>query len=424
MIKKKPLIALGFLVFCCISFCLFKAIKQTEISQRPDVTICGPIVMADGIGRQTAELALALSKKYKVQIQSRHVDKTDLPAKIKKLLKKSYSQPAHVVIVEESLWAPGEPFDRFFSSVDGGDQIRLAYSMLESTRIIPEWVMMMNLYFDAIIVPDPFLIDAYVNSGVTLPVFHIPLGIDIEDFLKAPLKKPKTKGPLVFGCLGNGIERKNHKMIIQAFAKALGNHENAWLYINCRSAVPEVREEILNEINKQNCNNIRYTEICLKKDAYLKFFSSIDCLLSFSKGEGFSIQPREAMALGIPTIVTDNTAQTTICNSGLTKVVASSISEPCYYFGRQIPDGERFNCALEECVAAIQDVYLNYSQYASKGPMMRKWASAYSYSHLSRQYESLVAPKKVILGDVNEVTPDYIITTSQELYNKYMRLKK
>jgi glycosyltransferase involved in cell wall biosynthesis len=188
--------------------------------------------------------------------------------------------------------------------------------------------------------------------------------------------------------------------------------------------VPEVRDEIIAEIIKQNCSNIKYTEVCLNNDAYLKFFRSVDCLLSLSKGEGFSIQPREAMALGIPVILTDNTAQMTICQSGLAKVVSSTIAEPRYYYGRPINDGEHFNCNVDEAAAAIRDVYLNYSQYANKGSMMRKWASAYNFKNLGAIYESLVSPKKIALGDANEISAGGIVTDSQALYNKYVNLMK
>jgi glycosyltransferase involved in cell wall biosynthesis len=380
--------------------------------------------MADGIGRQTVELAATLTKKYTVQVISDFVVKADVPSAVWDMLKIKYKKPAPVVIVERSIWAPGDSLDQIFPTVDSNAQIRYAYSMLESTRIPAEWVMLINLYFDAVIVPDPFLIEAYLQSGITIPIFHIPLGLNLADLLNSPLKKPKTKEPLIFASLGAGIDRKNHTMAIQAFAKALGNNPNAQLYINCREGNPKIIQEICAEIAKQNCNNIRYTELRLRKDAYLKFFRSIDCLLSFSKGEGFSIQPREAMALGIPAIITNNTAQRTICNSGLVKVVSSDIPEPCFYFGRSISDGERFNCSLEECASAIQDVYLNYDQYLEKGPMMRKWASFYDYSHLSSQYECLVSPRKVVLGDVNEITKDCVYTNSKPLYEKYIALLK
>lgn len=420
--KKKKILLLAFSFIFCLG-AVYPFYKKSKIYDfQADVAIWGPIVMADGIGRQTVELAEALRKKHKVQILSNHVEKTDIPLETRKILKTKYKKPPKVIIVEESLWGPGDPLNRFFSETDSKDQIRFAYTMLESTKIIPEWVMMINLYFDAIIVPDPFLVDAYQSSGVTVPIFHIPLGIDIGNFLEAPLKQAKTNGPFVFACLGTGIERKNHKMAIQAFAKAFGNNENVHLHINCRTAVPEIRNSIIEEIKKQNCSNIKYTEVRLRKDAYLKFFSSIDCLLSFSKGEGFSIQPREAMALGIPVIVTDNTAQSTICKTGLVKSVLSPIAEPRYYYDRNLSDGEHFNCHFDDAVAAIQDVYENYDNYLSNGPEMRAWASAYDYKNLTPLYESLVAPKNIILGKTNEVSTDSLTTNSPQLYEKYKKI--
>lgn len=429
-INKKILFSSFFvlLILFCLPFCIRLGVRSfnkfVTLMQRPDVLIHGPIIMADGIGRQAVELAQVLSKKYCVHIKSRYVNKIDLPSTILKMLKMKYKQPARIAIVEESLWSPGDSLDRFFPTADSKDQIRFAYSMLESTRIVPEWVMMINLYFDAVIVPDQFLVDAYIKSGVTVPVFHIPLGLDMRPFLEAPLKKAKQKGPFIFASLGTAIDRKNHIMAIRSFAKAFGNNENACLYINCREGTKEVKKEIINEIVKQNCNNIKYTELRLKKDAYLKFFRSIDCLLNLSKGEGFSIQPREAMALGIPAIVTHNTGQSTICESGLVKVVPSNIPEPCYYFGRTVQDGERFNCTLEDCVAALQDVYANYQKYLDLGPAMREWAAAYDYDRLSSQYECLVSPPKIVLGEENKITAECLYTNSQDLYQKYLKIAR
>lgn len=387
---------------------------------RPDVMIQGPVLMADGIGRQTVELAQTLSRKHRVQILANYVNKKDVPSSVKDMLRMKYKKTAPVAIIEECLWFPGNPLERFFSTTDSSSQIRYAYSMFESTQIMPEWVMMLNLYFDAVIVPDPFLVDVYVNSGVTIPVFHIPLGIDIRDFLQAPLKTSKTKGPFVFASLGKAEDRKNHVMAIQAFAKVLGNNPNAILYVNCRAGEQEFKEELRREVLSLNCNNIKFTDVCLRKDAYLKFFSSVDCLVHLSKGEGFAIQPRESMALGIPVILTNNTAQTTICNSGLVKVVSSDIPQPACYGKRVV--GEQFNCDIDECAAALLDVYFNYNKYLDKGSEMRDWAAQYDYKNISSQYQCIVSPKKVVLSDVNQITEDSIYTTSELLYNKYSRI--
>ncbi len=406
-------------VFSLFFFSEFFRLKWIQ----PDVKIWGPVHMADGIPRQTVELAQALKDKYTVEIKTTFFEKTDVPQSILPLLNKKYQKKARVVIIEDIIWHPGLKIDRFFKTTEGKDQIRVAYSMWEATQIIPQWVLMMNLYFDAVIVPDPFLVDVYKNSGVTLPVFYIPLGLDLKELLKAPLKEEKKEGPFIFAALSSGLERKNLVTTIKAFAKALGNNPGARLYINCRFADPDVREAILSEIQKQGCSNISYTEFQLKKDAYVKFLKSVDCLLSLTKGEGFSIQPREAMALGIPVIVSDNTAQSTICKTGLVKVVPSAIAEPAYPFHDPHPCGHQFNCDVDEAALAIEDVYNNYQQYLSKGPLMRKWASGYDYSELTPIYESIVSPKQVILGKTNEFLPDgTMITDSEQLYNKYVKV--
>ena len=47
--------------------------------------------------------------------------------------------------------------------------------------------------------------------------------------------------------------------------------------------------------------------------------------------------------------------------------------------------------------------------------------SQYSWNNLKYRYLNLVKPKKIILGDKNEVTDDYFMTNSKKLYRKYLR---
>lgn len=426
--RKKHILfySLGILSTVCASFFFYNCSQKKQPIQKkkiPDVTIVGPIKMADGIGRQTAELANSLKEDFEVQIVADYIDRTDLPRSVERLLGKPYTEFGRVVVFEESLWYPGAPIERFFGNITQNNQIRIAYSMLESTRIPQEWVMQLNLYFDAVVVPDPFLIEAYRESGVVIPIFELPLGLDLKNFLQAPLKS-KAKSPMVFGNFSAGLDRKNHLLLVKAFAKALGNNPGAVLKINMRQGDPEVIEAISDEIQRQGCSNIQFTQIPLKNDAYLKFMQSIDCYVSLSKGEGFSIQPREAMALGMPVIATDNTGQSTICNSGLIRSVKSAILEPAYYFKSKFNSGYRFNCELQDAVDAMKDVYLNYESYLGKAAEARQWASQYCYSNeaLAKKYKTLIFPKKVMLGSENKLSEGCLVTDSVELYEKYQKL--
>jgi len=212
--------------------------------------------------------------------------------------------------------------------------------------------------------------------------------------------------------------------LIKAFAKALGNNPNAALVINSRYNDITTRNKIMDTLAECKCSNIFYSDIVLRKDAYLKLFENIDCYVSLSTGEGFSIQPREAMALGIPVIATNNTAQSAICKTGLVRSVKSEILQPAHYYNHRLPTGYQFNCTLEDATAAIKDVYLNYDYYLSKGVESRKWASTFSYSNENniKSYQTIVNPKDVVLGNENTITNDCIITDSKELQEKYQRL--
>lgn len=424
MSKKKYKILLLFVLIVGISvlgkFIFFK--KHSLL--RPDVTIIGNIVMADGIGRQTAELAKALSEKYRVQIKGKILSSNDLPSKIKKLCKKKYKKQGKIVILEDCLWFNGHEIGSHFKTARNDEEIRFAYSMLESTRIPYEWVLYLNLYFDAVIVPDPFLIDAYKNSGVTLPIFHIPLAVNIDKFLQRPIKKRKENNPMVFANLSSAHNRKNQVTLIKSFTKVLGNNPKAMLVINSRGGFDETKNNIKKAINESGCSNIHFSNFQLKGDAYLNFFENVDCYVSLSKGEGFSIQPREAMALGIPVIATNNTGQTTICQSGLVKAVKSNVLIPADYQEYLPSVGQMFDCTVDDAAEAFLDVFHNYDQYLQQKEEARKWASQYSYSNknLTQLYETVINPKEVYIGSKNVISKDGIETTSSELYKKYKRL--
>lgn len=384
---------------------------------RPDLTVIGFIHMADGIGRQSVEVMDALKDYISINfIKTRKNVKIDIPPGVRKILHNKNKQIGTVVLFEDLLWRPDAENFRILQTPKESDRIRIAYSMFESTRIPPEWVILMNTYFDAVAVPDAFLIEVYRNSGVNIPIFEVPLGLNLYDFLNAPLKE-KIKRPLVFANFSTCIQRKNHITLVKAFSKAFGNSKDVQLLINCRYSDKETKDAVCKYIADSNSSNIIFSSLCLDNSAYFALFQTVDCYVNISKAEGFSIQPREAMALGIPVIITTNTAQTTIAKSNLVKSVSSTIEEPAlFYWGAQI--GTDFNCDVDDVAAALRDVYENYEQYLQKAQAARDWARQYQFENLKDYYLSLVKPKRVILGEEDKIGPDFLMTKSIELYEK------
>ncbi|MBS0648192.1 MAG: glycosyltransferase [Verrucomicrobia bacterium] len=408
-------------VFTCAALCAVFYPVYLRFWQQPDLTVCGFVDMADGLGRQSIELIEAFQDELNVSfLPTRAHRLADVTPALQRVVARKKKQLGKVVIFEDLLWWPQEEKYRKMASRDSKDSIKIAYSMFEATKIPNEWVVILNNHFDAVAVPDHFLRDVYKNSGVKIPIFIVPLGLNLKPLLEQPLKQQRHS-PMVFGNLGAGSDRKNQLLLVRAFAKAFGNDPNVRLRINCRGGEREVCNAITREIVQQGLTNVEFTQFSLSRAEYLKLFQEIDCLVSISKSEGFSIQPREAMALGIPVIATDNTAQRTICDSGLVRTVHSPFQELSICpWGNAY--GYAFNCTMDSVVEALHDMHNNYESYLQKAPSARKWAEQYQYENLKALYRSLIKPKKVVLGTVDQVTELDLTTVSEELVEKYKRI--
>ena len=340
--------------------------------------------------------------------------------------------------------------------------IKIAYTMFESTAIPDNWVPILNSKFDMAIVPDQFLVEVYQNCGVQIPIFVLPLPLMLQKFLDlTPQVQPHK--PFVFGMTGGFWKRKNHIRVLKAFAREFGNSQKVQLKLHGRFGEDEIIKELYDEIAKYQLTNVEVIVKPFSSDEYLEFFKSLDCYVFLSMGEGFSITPREALACGMPCILTDNTAQTTICNSGAVKVVRSELLVPamydCHYdncgtanscldsvnrflqisnfdvlgdaLNSSVMDDEddfilrsgfigyQFDCTLGDARKAMRDVYKNYSDYLEKASHGREWVKCYLKENLISKYVSIVKPESIVLGKENIIGDTFLVTNSKELYEKY-----
>ncbi len=390
----------------------------------PYLTIIGPVNMEDGLGRQAIELCDSLYGKETMQCVGLDTIKlTNVPKRLIPIIKtpENHLPFGSIVIFDFCLWFPhGKPHYKLLTLPKPEDQIRMAYSMFESSQIPKQWVEILNERFDLVVVPDPFLVDVYKNSGVEIPIFELPLGLNLKKFLNKPLKNNRNK-PFVFANLGSSIFRKNQIKLIQAFAKAFGNNPDVELIINSRTAIRMFHLKVEQEIKRLSLSNVHFKLQRLPEKEYISLMMNADCLVNNSLGEGYSIQPREAMALGIPVILTDNTAQSTLCQSGIPLSIPC-YAEPAYYDFLNGYYGDFFNHEVDDLANALTEMVKNYGEYLSKAEAAREFAAQYDYSHLIGRYQNLIHPKEVQLGRQNLLTEEVLITNSDALFQKYQRI--
>ena len=385
-------------------------------SQEPgeyDLTVVSSIDFNGSVRRHGIGLIDCLKNKVSMNfILTRECDLNGVNDDVQKVVLCTDKTPGNVAILEDPLW---------YADAMPDSPIKIAFSVFESTKIPQKWVKTLNTKFDAVIVADPFFKSVYRNCGVKIPIFHIPLGIFIDEFLEKPIKKAPSK-PFVFGTCARFFGRKNHELLLKAFVQEFGNNKNVTLKMNGGGVrgVEKIFTLLKQIIATSKISNVHVTNDALAWPDYVDYMSGIDCYINISQGEGFSITPREALAVGIPCIVTNNTAQKTICESGYVRTVPSNILIPIKKDGESI--GNRFDCSLKDVRAALRDVYKNYNVYLEKAREGRAWVQQYRWINLQKKYMNLVMPNELILGDKNQITDDYLMTNSKKLYDKYQEL--
>jgi len=387
-----------------------------------DATIVGWCANFDGIGRHFCAFAEALSDTLNVNAALTFpIRKQSFPPAVQKVLQEKQDVAGRVSIFVDILWLPYSWFPGY-QKIPEGSLIKIAYLVFEATQIPREWLEILHTHFDAVAVPDPFCVEVFKASGLTLPVFLLPLSADLNPFLSLPLKQ-KPGSPFIFGNTSVMNDRKNHDLLVKGFAAAFGNRNDVRLKLNCKGQEPDVLASIQKWLDETKTTNIELNLSRLSEDEYLNFMYSLDCYVNVAKGEGFAIPPREALALGIPCVLADNTAQQTLCRSGYVRPIVSQIREPAWIEIYLQYHGEWFNSKVEDVAAGLSDVYENYSFYLQKAQQGKEWVKHYLPENLKERYLNLVNPKKLILGDRDEVTDNYLMTASPDLYEKFLSIQ-
>jgi glycosyltransferase involved in cell wall biosynthesis len=403
---------------------------STSKNKNVDLTVVGNVCLNDGIGKQSIDLVESIKNSVSISFIFTEPPKDHEIASLSKgtqriLRRSGKSHKGRVLVFEMPLsdsrsdahWN-GNFWKKYGLRKVSKHQIRIAYSMYESSKIPMSWVDILNSSFDAVAVPDQYLVQVYKDSGVYIPIFVVALGRDLQRFLVSPIKKNRHH-PMIFGNFNTCDRRKNTLKLVQAFGDAFGDDPDVQLRLHWRySFLPKYREKVFEEISSRGLHNVIIDESSLDFEKYFTLFRQTDCLVNISTGEGFSIQPREAMALGIPVIASNNTAQTTVCATGLVRSVPANIEIPSMYpwpgdFGVQ------YDCKVSDVAEALRDIYEHYEDYLAKSPQCREWASSYDLPKIAQIYCTLIKPQRVVLGSEDVILSDGLMTTSPKLAKKY-----
>ena len=161
----------------------------------------------------------------------------------------------------------------------------------ETTVIPHSWIGKIN-GFDALFTTCKENIEAFRNSGVKIPIELIHWGVEPKAFY--PLERNPNR-PFTFGTMGVLTERKGTDLLLAAFKEEFPR-ENVRLL--CKTSSPIWPFPFNDDRIKLMTGQMTQPELMTE------FFSEVDCFVFPTRGEGFGLTPLEAMATGIPAIVT------------------------------------------------------------------------------------------------------------------------
>lgn len=192
----------------------------------------------------------------------------------------------------------------------------LAFTMFEYDKLPIEWITTLQ-NFDGIIVPSEYCKTVFESNlrenGIEIPVYKVPLGIDIDRWQYIDRSKKKDE---YFNILWQGAyygDRKGGELVAKILNDLDLPKTKLWVKINPRYLNHNTGWDIeaylhqLMGFEKQSQVICRSIGKVLKNDELDDMLHKIDLSIYPSTGEGFGLIPLEHMATGIPVIISDNT---------------------------------------------------------------------------------------------------------------------
>ncbi len=199
-----------------------------------------------------------------------------------------------------------------FCSVLEPSQPRLATRMtpwfFHDLDRVPKHLVEQINHNDAIYACSPFVRDVLVESGVTRPVTVLGHGFDPEHY---QFFQRRLEGPMTFLCVAEHTPRKNLPMLVRAFEKAFHPQDDVRLIIKLGlHGAGELGRWVTRPAQVQLMTQL------LKGDAEMaSLYRQAHCFVLPTRTEGFGMPVLEAMATGLPVIVTDYSGHLAFCNA-------------------------------------------------------------------------------------------------------------
>lgn len=191
----------------------------------------------------------------------------------------------------------------------------------EYGRLLQSWVEPMQKSVDQIWAYTSYVRQVYIDSGFDPDKIKVvPLGVDVERFHPGveAMELPTDK-TYKFLFVGGTVQRKGIDLLLQAYRAAFTRSDDVALIVKDMGTQTFYRgqtaqEEIEALQRDAECAEIIYLDGDLPAEQMPALYAACDCLVHPYRGEGFGLPVAEAMACGLPVVVTKGGACDDFCS--------------------------------------------------------------------------------------------------------------
>ncbi|MEW5956165.1 MAG: glycosyltransferase [Chloroflexota bacterium] len=258
-----------------------------------------------------------------------------------------------------------------------------------------DWVNVFRTQVDEMWVPSNYVRDCYIRSGIPAgQVFVVPNGIDTARFRPDMIPYPlKTNKHFKFLFVGGTIQRKGVDVLLKAYTRAFSAADDVCLVIKDMGGQSfyqgRTSQTMIDAVRQQpNAPEIEYFDSTLSDEQLAGLYTACDCLVHPYRGEGFGLPIAEAMACGLPVIVTGYGAALDFCNEENAYLIPAQVTR---FPEKRIGERETVDYPwwAEPDPAALVDllrqVFTNPNEAGAKGQMgMAHIRAGFTWTHVGQ----------------------------------------
>lgn len=273
--------------------------------------------------------------------------------------------------------------------------LHFALIAFDSDRVPKIWVDILNSKFDGVYLVNKRLEDYARGSGINIPIGTLPLTLDLDKLLLRPINL-YSNAPVVIGAVSSFHPRKQNELLIKVFGKIQKSYPNIKLKIHSNLNF-DSNFELCEDIKSKQLNpsNIELSCGNLSEEDLYNFMQDIDVFVNCSRGEGFSIGPREAAALGKTLVLSG-----VFPHMDFEGVPGAFIAEANIPFPSVYPElggivsGNQYSISeesLEKQLIAAVEYFINDNSYYD-ALLRKKFAAQWNYSSVTPWYLAAINP--------------------------------